>query len=109
RPARGGPLRHEHRWWGGRGRGGGWDGFGSGLGRLPLGTGQRFGRVAVHRVRIQQARQPFCRFLVTAPALRDVRKQLEPQDVLGVKLLADIDRKSTRLNSSHGSISYAVL
>src|SRR3712207_8567588 len=37
---------------------------------------------------------------------RDVRGRLDPHLVHGVA--ADVDRKSTRLNSSHANISYAV-
>src|SRR5436189_2383083 len=38
----------------------------------------------------------------------EVLDRVHAQDLKGVQLLADLDRKSTRLNSSHRCISYAV-
>src|SRR2546422_3850940 len=37
-----------------------------------------------------------------------LQKKLPDAEIVGVDFLPEIDRKSTRLNSSHGYISYAV-
>src|SRR2546427_1536829 len=46
--------------------------------------------------------------LKTPLALMRVQIELEPEDRRSPELLKDVDRKSTRLNSSHSQISYAV-
>src|SRR3712207_6947144 len=43
-----------------------------------------------------------------AQALQHLLGELAERDVLDVRGLAERDRKSTRLNSSHANISYAV-
>src|SRR5438128_5944783 len=54
-------------------------------------------------------------FLAGELVARDLHLSLRRRRILGVRVFAydqlagkEIDRKSTRLNSSHGSISYAV-
>src|SRR5438309_6182727 len=48
---------------------------------------------------------------VVAPEDRkagEIFREVEPEDLLKYGLIPELDRKSTRLNSSHSSISYAV-
>src|SRR2546422_8598267 len=44
----------------------------------------------------------------TPPLPRNPLNLLNPSDIASITILKDADRKSTRLNSSHGYISYAV-
>src|SRR2546429_7330935 len=74
---------------------------------LVTGAGRRLGRAVALRL-AEEGGDVVVHYRSSQPEAQETVRQIEKLGRRATAVGADLDRKSTRLNSSHGYISYAV-